>query len=60
MGARESVADPSFPALLHSKSPAVANPSYAAYTWSGVGVEIPILRRILNLILDLILGNPSF
>jgi hypothetical protein len=55
---RESVADSSSPALLHSKSPVVANPSYAAYTWSGVGVEIPILRPILDPILDLIWESP--
>jgi putative spermidine/putrescine transport system substrate-binding protein len=51
---RESVAGSLSPALLHSKSPVVANPSYAAYTWSGLDDEIPVLRLILDL------GIPSF
>jgi hypothetical protein len=29
-------------ALLHSKKPVVANPSYAAYTWSPIGADVPI------------------
>jgi len=28
--------------LLHSKNPVVANPSYAAYTWSPIGADVPI------------------
>ena len=32
---------PVFQRLLHSNTP-VAKPSYAAYTWSPVGAEIPI------------------
>jgi heme exporter protein D len=27
--------------LLHGKMAVVANPSYAAYTWSAVGVDVP-------------------
>jgi putative spermidine/putrescine transport system substrate-binding protein len=30
------------PSLLHSNKPVVANPSYAAYTWSAVGADVPI------------------
>jgi hypothetical protein len=44
------------PSFAAEQKPTVANPSYAAYTWSGVGVEIPIR----SLILDLILGMPLF
>jgi hypothetical protein len=28
--------------LLHSNKPVVANPSYAAYTWSPVGADVPV------------------
>jgi hypothetical protein len=27
--------------LLQGKRPVVANPSYAAYTWSAVSVDVP-------------------
>jgi putative spermidine/putrescine transport system substrate-binding protein len=30
------------PSLLHSNKPVVANPSYAAYTWSPIGADVPI------------------